>query len=38
LVVFSGLYDSLSAAQDAASRAADAGYGNAYGRRITPSR
>ena len=37
-VVFSGLYDSLSAAQEAASRAADAGYGNAYGRRITPSR
>lgn len=37
-VVFSGLYDSLSAAQDAASRAADAGYGNAYARRITPSR
>jgi hypothetical protein len=37
-VVFSGLYDSLSAAQDAVSRAADAGYGNAYGRRITPSR
>jgi hypothetical protein len=35
-VVFSGLYDSLSAAQEAASRAADAGYGNAYGRRITP--
>jgi hypothetical protein len=35
-VVFSGLYDSLSAAQAAASRAADAGYGNAYGRRITP--
>jgi hypothetical protein len=37
-VVFSGVYDSLSAAQDAASRAADAGYGNAYGRRITPGR
>jgi hypothetical protein len=35
-VVFSGLYDSLSAAQEAASRAANAGYGNAYGRRITP--
>jgi hypothetical protein len=37
-VVFSGVYASLSAAQDAASRAADAGYGNAYARRITPSR
>jgi hypothetical protein len=37
-VVFSGVYESLSAAQDAASRAADAGYGNAYGRRITPGR
>ncbi len=37
-VVFSGVYGSLSEAQDAASRAADAGYGNAYARRITPSR
>jgi hypothetical protein len=37
-VVFSGIYDSLSAAQDAASRAADAGYGNAYARRITAAR
>ena len=34
-VVFSGVYDSLSAAQTAASRAADAGYGNAYARRVT---
>jgi hypothetical protein len=34
-VVFSGVYDSLSAGQDAASRAADAGYGNAYARRVT---
>jgi hypothetical protein len=34
-VVFSGVYESLSAAQTAASRAADAGYGNAYARRVT---
>jgi hypothetical protein len=34
-VVFSGVYPSLSAAQDAASRAAGAGYGNAYARRVT---
>jgi hypothetical protein len=34
-VVFSGNYDSLSEAQDAASRAAQKGYGNAYARRIT---
>ena len=34
-VVFSGIYNSLSAAQDAASRAAGAGYGNAYARRVT---
>jgi hypothetical protein len=34
-VVFSGTYDSLSAAQDAASKAADKGYGNAYARRVT---
>jgi hypothetical protein len=34
-VVFSGFYSSLSAAQTAASRAADAGYGNAYARRVT---
>ena len=34
-VVFSGVYDSLSSAQTAASRAADAGYGNAYARRVT---
>jgi hypothetical protein len=34
-VVFSGVYDSLSTAQDAASRAANAGYGNAYARRVT---
>lgn len=37
-VVFSGVYGSLSEAQDAASEAADAGFGNSYGRRITPSR
>jgi hypothetical protein len=37
-VAFSGIYDSLSDAQDAASRAADAGYGNAYARRITAGR
>ena len=34
-VVFSGVYPSLSAAQQAASRAAGAGYGNAYARRVT---
>jgi hypothetical protein len=34
-VVFSGVYSSLSTAQDAASRAAQAGYGNAYARRVT---
>ena len=34
-VVFSGIYDTLSKAQDAASRAADRGYGNAYARRVT---
>jgi hypothetical protein len=34
-VVFSGVYPSLSEAQDAASRAADSGYGNAYARRVT---
>lgn len=34
-VVFSGVYDSLTAAQAAASRAAGAGYGNAYARRVT---
>ena len=37
-VVFSGVYGSLSEAQEAASEAADAGFGNSYGRRITPSR
>jgi hypothetical protein len=37
-VVFSGVYDSLGDAQDAVSEAADAGYENAYARRITPSR
>jgi hypothetical protein len=37
-VVFSGVYDSLSEAQEAASEAAEAGFGNSYGRRITPSR
>jgi hypothetical protein len=36
-VVFSGVYSSLSTAQDAASRAAQAGYGNAYARRVTSS-
>jgi hypothetical protein len=34
-VVFSGIYATLSTAQDAASRAADRGYGNAYARRVT---
>ncbi len=34
-VVFSGVYASLSEAQTAASRAAGAGYGNAYARRVT---
>jgi SPOR domain len=34
-VVFSGIYASLGEAQNAASRAADAGYGNAYARRVT---
>jgi hypothetical protein len=34
-VVFSGIYPSLSEAQTAASRAASAGYGNAYARRVT---
>ena len=34
-VVFSGVYDSLSEAQTAAAKAADAGYGNAYARRVT---
>ena len=34
-VVFSGTYDSLSEAQDAASRAAQKGYGYTYARRIT---
>src|SRR5512132_2270643 len=37
-VVFSGVYDSLGDAQDAVSEAADAGYENAYARRITPAR
>jgi hypothetical protein len=37
-VVFSGIYDSLGDAQDAVSEAADAGYENAYARRITPAR
>jgi hypothetical protein len=36
-VVFSGVYSSLSTAQDAASRAAQAGFGNAYARRVTSS-
>jgi hypothetical protein len=34
-VVFSGIYASLNDAQSAASRAAGAGYGNAYARRVT---
>ena len=34
-VIFSGIYPSLSDAQDAASKAAGAGYGNAYARRVT---
>jgi hypothetical protein len=34
-VVFSGIYRSLSEAQKAAARAAEAGYGNAYARRVT---
>jgi hypothetical protein len=34
-VVFSGIYPSLSEAQTAASKAAGAGYGNAYARRVT---
>jgi hypothetical protein len=37
-VVFSGVYPTLDEAQNAASEAAEAGYGNSYGRRITPSR
>jgi hypothetical protein len=37
-VVFSGVYDSLGDAQGAVSEAADAGYENAYARRITPAR
>jgi len=37
-VVFSGVYNSLGEAQDAISEAADAGYENAYARRITPAR
>jgi hypothetical protein len=34
-VVFSGVYPSIGEAQAAASRAANAGYGNAYARRVT---
>ena len=34
-VVFSGVYDSIGAAQDAVSKASDAGYENAYARRVT---
>jgi hypothetical protein len=34
-VVFSGVYPSISAAQDAVSKAADAGYEAAYARRVT---
>ena len=34
-VVFSGVYPTIGAAQDAVSRAAEAGYENAYARRVT---
>jgi hypothetical protein len=34
-VVFSGIYPTIAAAQDAVSEAAEAGYGNAYARRVT---
>jgi hypothetical protein len=34
-VVFSGVYASIGEAQDAVSRAAEAGYENAYARRVT---
>ena len=34
-VVFSGIYPTIAAAQDSVSRAASAGYGNAYARRVT---
>jgi hypothetical protein len=34
-VVFSGVYPSISEAQDAVSRAAESGYENAYARRVT---
>ncbi len=34
-VVFSGVYPSISAAQDAVSKAASSGYENAYARRVT---
>jgi hypothetical protein len=37
-VVFSGVYRTLSEAQDAASRAADQGFGSSYARRITVAR
>lgn len=34
-VVFSGVYPTIGAAQDAVSKAAEAGYQNAYARRVT---
>ena len=34
-VVFAGVHDSIGAAQDAVSEAAEAGYANAYARRVT---
>ncbi|HET9324192.1 MAG TPA: hypothetical protein VFO03_09955 [Gaiellaceae bacterium] len=34
-VVFAGVYPTISAAQDAVSKAAEAGYENAYARRVT---
>ena len=34
-VVFSGIYSSIGDAQDAVSKAAQAGYENAYARRVT---
>jgi hypothetical protein len=34
-VVFSGVYPTIGAAQDAVSKAAEAGYENAYARRVT---
>ena len=34
-VVFSGVYPTIAAAQDAVAKAAESGYGNAYARRVT---